>query len=131
MWSFFQASHHLKDWIKGFHPDLDADVEKYINNSQYLKIGADLANRSKHYHLKRKRGGDADINRNDVTVKLNTLIMNISQSIDSQVTQSSVEKPEVFWKYYVDIPKGKSYDQIELADKILIEWDTYIKSREI
>jgi hypothetical protein len=131
MWSFFQASHHLKDWIKGFHPDLKADVEEYINNSQYLKIGADLANRSKHYNLKNIRGGDADINRNDVTIGVNTLIANITQAESSKNIQTPFEKPVSFWKYYVDIPQGKSYDQIELADQILIEWETYIKSRNI
>lgn len=140
MWAFFQTSHHLKDWLKESHPLVCDDVENYINNSSFLKVGADLANRSKHLLLKKARGGDADIKRNSVSVEIPPI--NISVSLSFGVNESSKKdipnanaitevKTKVFWSYFVDVPDGQSFDAVELADKILIEWRHYLDSKNI
>jgi hypothetical protein len=70
--SFFEAVHHLKDWLRndpssGITKD---DVDKLINESLVLRLCADLANGSKHLALTSSRTGDRStrIARNDVTV---------------------------------------------------------------
>jgi hypothetical protein len=70
--SFFEAVHHLKDWL-GNDPVsgiTKAEGDSLINRSAMLRLCADLANGSKHLSLTSSRTGDksTDIARNDVTV---------------------------------------------------------------
>jgi hypothetical protein len=128
IWAFFQATHHLKDWISSTNPGLALDVETAINNSSYLKIAADLGNRSKHMLLTRPRGGNADITRNDAAVSLGTIVLTVSNG-NIPTAAPSISKPYVFWKYYAEVPGGSSFDQKDLADLVIIEWKTYLTSK--
>jgi hypothetical protein len=58
--SFFEAVHHLKDWL-GNDPSsgvTKADGDSFVNASPVLQLCADLANGSKHLRLTRSRTGD-------------------------------------------------------------------------
>ncbi|MGQ7262594.1 hypothetical protein [Vreelandella sp. V005] len=53
LFSFFEICYHLKDWIKeSAEYEQASDVEKYIKNSQALRISADICNRLKHKVLR-------------------------------------------------------------------------------
>lgn len=74
--SFFEAVHHLKDWLGN---DPASGVTKsagdaLINASPVLQLCADLANGSKHLALTSSRTGDTatTIARNDATVFVGT-----------------------------------------------------------
>ncbi|MGW0336696.1 hypothetical protein ACWD0J_33460 [Streptomyces sp. NPDC003011] len=74
--SFFQAVHHLKDWL-GNDPSINvtkADGDALINSHRVLQLCADLANGSKHLKLRSSRTGDnsTTIARNDVSVLVGT-----------------------------------------------------------
>jgi hypothetical protein len=70
--SFFEAVHHLKDWLGNDASSgvTKADGDQLINGSRDLQLCADLANGAKHLALTRPRTGDLSttIGRNDVTV---------------------------------------------------------------
>lgn len=74
--SFFEAVHHLKDWIGNDSsiPLTKADGDALIDGDATLRLGADIANGSKHFALNRARTGDksTDITRNDATVFVGT-----------------------------------------------------------
>src|SRR5829696_4573865 len=70
--SFFEAVHHLKDWLRN---DPSSGInkaagDKMISRSLVLQLCADLANGSKHLKLTSSRTGDLSttIARNDVAV---------------------------------------------------------------
>lgn len=48
-----------KDWVKKRYPSKDKEVELYVNNSQYIKVIADLANSLKHGGLDKKPRSDS------------------------------------------------------------------------
>jgi hypothetical protein len=132
MWACFQAIYHLKDWLGHDFPLLRQDIEDHITNGQHLKIGADLANRSKHMKLTRRiRGGNADINRNNATVGLTVLAMSLTQGNDPPKEKPNEQKATRFWEYFIDIPGGASFSHKELADKMIVEWDAFIRTKGI
>src|SRR5258706_7328155 len=54
--AFFIYCYHLKDWIqRDSSSRLRGRVENYINANEYLRICADICNRSKHFVLTRPR----------------------------------------------------------------------------
>ena len=48
-----------KDWLKKRFPSYGKKIEEYINNSQYIKIVADLANGLKHGGIDRNARSDS------------------------------------------------------------------------
>jgi hypothetical protein len=110
--SFFEAVHHLKDWL-GNDPSsgmTKADGDSLINGSQILQLCADLANGSKHLVLTTSRTGDASttIARNDVTVRLGT-----GGSAHRFYVQSA----------------GVEYDVLQIAVDAVDEWRKYLAAR--
>jgi hypothetical protein len=110
--SFFEAVHHLKDWL-----DNDAssgltkgDGDALINKSLMLQLCADLANGSKHLTLKRTRTGDKStaIARNDVTVYLGT--------------------GTAAHRFYVQ-SGGTEYDVLQISEAAVDEWAKFLSSK--
>lgn len=130
MWAFFQSAYHLKDWIKNeFDNHFKDDIEDYINEGCFIKIAADLANRSKHLKLTSIRGGDADINRNDIVVQVPLAELNLCPvEVTSILNKTTLETTHTM-KYYVNITGGLDFECLDLADKIINEWDAYIKPK--
>lgn len=110
--SFFEAIHHLKDWI-GNDPRsgiTSADGDSLINRSLMLRLCADLANGSKHLSLTRSRTGDTstDIARNDVTVFVGT--------------------KTAAHRFYVQ-SNNKEYDIVDIAEAAVGEWTRFLISK--
>ena len=110
--SFFEAVHHLKDWL-GNDPSsgvTKADGDALINASPVLQLCADLANGSKHLVLTSSRTGDPSttIARNDVAVFVGT--------------GTSAHR------FYV-ASSGSEYDVLQLAEDAVAEWTKFLSSR--
>lgn len=110
--SFFEAVHHLKDWL-GNDPSSRVtidDAESLIRGSTVLKLCGDLANGSKHLKLKWSHTGDPSttIARNDTTVLLGT--------------GTSAHR------FYV-ASAGKEYDVLQLAEAAVAEWSRFLSDR--
>src|SRR6516225_1807549 len=64
IYAFFMHCYHLKDWVKNDTsvktrmPNIGADVEQFINESEALRLCADLCNSSKRLELKRDSSGE-------------------------------------------------------------------------
>jgi hypothetical protein len=110
--SFFEAAHHLKDWLGN---DPSSGVTKdagdsLISASPVLQLCADLANGSKHLVLTSARTGDTSttIARNDVTVFAGT--------------GTSAHR------FYV-VSAGTEYDVLQLAEAAVREWTKFLSAR--
>ncbi len=107
--SFFEAVHHLKDWL-GNDPVsgiTKAEGDALINRSLMLRLCADLANGSKHLSLTSSRTGDrsTDIARNDVAVFVGT-----GSSAHHFYVQSG----------------GTEYDVLDIAQAAVAEWTQFL-----
>lgn len=107
--SFFEAAHHLKDWL-GNDPSsgiTKADGDSLISRSPMLKLCADLANGSKHLVLTSTRTNDIStgIARNDVNVLLGT-----GTSAHRFYVQSA----------------GTEHDVIDIAEGAVSDWTKFL-----
>jgi hypothetical protein len=110
--SFFEAVHHLKDWL-GNDPSsgvTKADGDSFVNASPVLQLCADLANGSKHFQLTRSRTGDTSttIARNDVT------------DFDGSGTSAH--------RFYVQ-SAGAEHDVLHLAEAAVAEWTRFLSGQ--
>jgi hypothetical protein len=110
--SFFEAVHHLKDWL-GSDPVsgvTKAEGDSLINGSLMLRLYADLANGSKHLSITRSRTGDksTEIARNDVAVFVGTGIS--------------------AHRFYVQ-SGGTEYDALDIAQAAVDEWTKFLTDR--
>jgi hypothetical protein len=122
LWSFFQNAYHLKDWIKNdskinLHKNF---IEDFVTNSRFVKIAADLTNRSKHLKLTNERGHNSDCNKESVTIFLNTL------SLDNEANKL-IPKPTAIYYYLIENDNNESFNHIDLADTIINEWTEFIE----
>jgi hypothetical protein len=110
--TFFEAIHHLKDWL-GNDPAsgiTKAEGKSLIRSSLMLKLCGDLANGSKHLSLTSSWTDDksTDIARNDVAVLLGT-----GTSAHRFYVQSG----------------GKEYDVLRIAEAAVAEWAKFLTDR--
>lgn len=110
--SFFEAVHHLKDWLGNDASSgvKKADGDSLINGSRNLQLSADLANGSKHLVLTGSRTGDRSttIGRNDVNVLL------------GMGTSSH--------RFYVQ-SAGAEYDVLQIAEAAVNDWRNFLVAR--
>jgi hypothetical protein len=107
--SFFEAVHHLKDWLGNdqLRGVTKADGDSLIDRSKVLRLCADLANGSKHLVLTGSRTGDKSttIARNDVNIFAGT--------------------GTVAHRFYVQ-SAGREYDVLEIAEAAVAEWAKFL-----
>ena len=107
--SFFEAVHHLKDWLGNDPVSGITRVEgdSLINSSPMLRLCADLANGSKHLSLTGPRTGDksTEIARNDVAVSVGT--------------------GTAAHRFYVQ-SGNKEYDALSIAEAAVAEWTKFL-----
>jgi hypothetical protein len=110
--SFFEAVHHLKDWLGN---DASSGITKrdgdaLIGGSGMLQLSADLANGSKHLVLTTSRTGDKStaITRNDVNILLGT--------------------GTAAHRFYVQ-SGGTEYDVLQIAESTVDEWEKFLVSK--
>jgi hypothetical protein len=107
--SFFEAVHHLKDWLRNDKSSgiTRGDVDALIGGSLMLQLCADLANGSKHLVLTSTRTGDKStaITRNDVNV-----FLGMGTSAHRFYVQSG----------------GTEYDVLRIAESAVGEWEKFL-----
>jgi hypothetical protein len=112
--SFFEAVHHLKDWLRNDPASgiTKADGESLIDGSPMLKLCADLANGSKHLVLTTTRTNDKStgIARNDVTVLLGT-----GTSTHRFYVQSG----------------GTEHDALDIAEAAVNDWTKFLTDNRL
>ena len=110
--SFFEAIHHLKDWLGNDSSTsvTKADGDSLISKSRNLQLGADLANGSKHLTLTSSRTGDPSttIGRNDAEINLGT--------------------GKVSHRFYVQ-SGGVEYDTLQIAEDSVDDWRVFLNAR--
>jgi hypothetical protein len=107
--SFFEAIHHLADWL---HHDQavelsQSDVKKFVRQSPMLSLCGDLANGSKHMVLTSSLTKDLStrITRNDATIL--------------------VGHGTLAHAFYVQSHKVE-YDALEIAEAAVEEWTSFL-----
>jgi hypothetical protein len=128
--SFFEAVHHLKDWLRndpssGITKD---DVDKLIDESLVLRLCADLANGSKHLALTSSRTGDRStrIARNDVTVFPGTAWG--SAAMGAKIPPAPATTGMSAHRFYV-ASAGTEYDVLRLAEDATAQWHRFLSSQ--
>ena len=110
--SFFEAIHHLKDWLGNDASSglTKGDGDALIDRSLVLQLCADLANGSKHLTLTSTRTGDKStaIVRNSVDVYLGT--------------------GTAAHRFYVQ-SGGTEYDVLEISEAAVEEWAKFLTSK--
>lgn len=116
VYAFFQNCYHLKDWLQadGYSSGLVSDVEGFINNSDELKLCADLCNGSKHSKLKRPRTGDTDtgIGPRNFSLTLGTA------------------EPALSVHYEIE-SGGQTLDAFAVAKESLRAWEQYLREKQL
>lgn len=111
VYAFFINCYHLKDWIKN---DKDtqvtsAEVENFVENSEFLKVCGDICNGSKHLAIHSPR------NNSDTRIGSRHFALNLGGF-----------SPIIHIEY--DVVSGdKVYDAFTLATKCLNEWNEFLK----
>jgi hypothetical protein len=128
--SFFEAVHHLKDWL-GNDPSTGIttdDGDELINGSLVLQLCADLANGSKHLDLTRSRTGDRSttIARNDVTVFPGTA--GGSVAMGPAIPSAPAATGMSAHRFYV-ASAGAEYDVLQLAEDATAEWHKFLSGQ--
>ncbi len=124
LYSFFKEAWHLKDWIKNDSTINPVDIETIAKEYDVLMVCADIANRSKHLFLERKRV-DADHSKTDVTVTLPTIIFNLPESGEIPVLFGKGGNT-FSYKYWFKDNTGKEYEAYSLAQDIIRAWESII-----
>lgn len=120
LWAFFQNSWHLKDWIASDDAaptKLSKPIERLCKQYPSLMICADLANRTKHFRLKKPPRVDAKVIR-QIAVQVG----------DSAARGESTSMSEVRYRYTIVDNTGKSYDVLEIARQAVKDWKNLISS---
>lgn len=117
VWNFFQNAWHLKDWVKNdsnVNQQYRDAVERDVSTVEVLKICADLANRSKHLRLTRKRL-DADVSKRSTHIHVGTV--HVSPSGEQTTTHGYGELI-----FTIIVGDGREFDVIQTAERAVNEW---------
>jgi hypothetical protein len=127
--SFFEAVHHLKDWLRNDPSSgiTKAAGDKLIDDSSVLQICSDLANGSKHLVLTSSRTGDRStrIARNDVTVFPGTAW---GSAAGTEIPSPPATTATSAHRFYVE-SAGTEYDVLQLAEAAVAEWDRFLSGQ--
>jgi len=112
--AFFQNCYHLKDWVINDSAceilNKKEEVENLINDSESLKVCADLCNGSKHLEL---------INpRSDKETKITRVF-----TVPRHVTDPIIAR------HFLIKSGPKNYEALDLADKCIKEWEIFFENK--
>jgi hypothetical protein len=117
IYAFFMHCYHLKDWVKNDTsvktrmPNIGADVERFINESEALSLCADLCNSSKRLELKRDSSGERPtFGRKQYHHQLN---LGSGRSIRLEWLVQRNNEPAI--------------DAFQLATECIAAWDTFFQ----
>lgn len=112
--AFFQNCYHLKDWVKNDNNSgiSSAEVENFVNSSEFLKICGDLCNGFKHLKISNpKVDSDTNINRH------------IYLPPGGHVSDPIVKRE------FIITSAEKKYEALDLADKCIAEWHGFFNNQ--
>lgn len=114
---FFTQCHHFKDWLtKDNSINLQYNVEKYINDSNFLCLCADYCNSMKHggYDKNRKPRSGKELDKVNTHISIGPLPTGGTISSYARITFG-----------------GKEYNAYELAKGCVQEWGKFLKQNGI
>jgi hypothetical protein len=123
LWSFFQHCWHFKDWIKNDKTipiTVRKRVEKDIRKCRYLRICGDLANRSKHLRLTKRRNGKEVPRKGAKMVR--RILVGIAEVYPTGDSEGSVAYDDTVIRV-----TGSEIGAVELARKAIGQWDRLLK----
>jgi hypothetical protein len=114
LFHFFQDAYHLKEWIKNDPTVTTSDVEEWIEDTEPLRLCADLCNGTKHLRLTVAKTKD------------------LSTSFDSQSVTARPSPVGSGWPgdaplhSWTIASSGQSCDAFDLAGRVVSAWRTWI-----
>jgi hypothetical protein len=124
LWCFFQAAWHLKDWIINDETVVKDNIEEIVKDYISLMVCADMANRTKHYTLKKLNRRNAKCSGNDVTIRVTTAEIGNADLANGRVP--TAEGGESKYTYYITDNTGTKYIAVELAKQIIQDWEEIV-----
>jgi hypothetical protein len=118
IYAFFMHCYHLKDWVKNDTsvktrmPNIGADIEQYINESEALSLCTDLCNSLKRLELNRSHSSE------------DPRVFGRRQ-YHSQLKLGSRSFNRLEW--LVGRNNKPPIDAFELATECIAEWDKFLK----
>jgi hypothetical protein len=114
---FFEDAYHLKDWIKEEALTRGVDVEEAINNSDELRLAADVCNGVKHFgSLRSPRTGDAE-----------TAVVGQGATVRPPVMGSDEPGRGTLHSWIVT-SQGQTHDAVELASSVVTHWQSWLQT---
>ena len=117
IYAFFMHCYHLKDWVKTdksvktTKPNIGSDVERFIHESEFLSLCADLCNSLKRLELDRSHSSEPRVfGRKRYHYQLN---IGSRSSIKLQWLVQRNNKPPI--------------DAFDLATDCIAEWDKFLQ----
>lgn len=118
LFNFVVGCYHLVDWVKAYHPNLESDVYKLLNENKYLGACRDLCNASKHVLI--------DLNR-EINKKHPPLLTDVELSATGSMASSGI--PE--FKVKVQFGDGDRIPLEELIANVMSAWKTFFNGNNL
>lgn len=112
--SFFMHCYHVKDWLIAIHGK-KKEIEEFINSNLELRICADICNGAKHYKITGELRSGA---HREVAV----------DSIDSSTWFTGTGGLDVHKCKFSVVSAEGSHDALQLAEKCMTLWGSYVAS---
>lgn len=107
IFAFIQNCYHLRDWIKGCHPELDDKLREFFADNTEMQICRDISNGLKHFII--------DSSKTD-----NNFFFFREWNYDALPN----ENPEVYAVQFAD----KKYELFELLEQMIECWKSFVKN---
>jgi hypothetical protein len=123
LWSFFQQCWHFKDWIKNdknIPIPVRKRVEDDVRKCRYLKICGNLANRSKHLRLTKRKNGKQIPQKGAKMVR--QIRVNIAECLPTGESEGTVAYSDTVIRV-----SGSQIGVPELAMKAMAQWDLLLR----
>jgi hypothetical protein len=115
LFHFFQDAYHLRDWIKNDPTVIKSDVEKWIDNTDSLRLCADLCNGTKHLRLTSAKTKDLSTSFESQSVTVRPSPVGSGRPGDASLHGWTV------------VSGGQSHDAVELSGRVVSAWRTWLR----
>jgi hypothetical protein len=115
VFAFFMNCYHLQDWLKNDQSDPHPEAEKFVNDTEVLRICRDLCNGLKHAVLDERR-------RTTTYPTMTTTAAVLYDSVAGITDDLAV--PIVQWLIVLD--DGDERDTATVADECIKAWQRFI-----
>jgi hypothetical protein len=132
VYAFFQSIHHLKDWLRNDPQSgvTKADGDTLIDNSNELRVCADLCNGSKHLKFNRPpRTGDPSTSITKVSTELQSSGQTIVLGGGGGPPQIIVASPAKTARQIEVSSGGAQYDVLDLAREGVRQWKVFLEAK--